>query len=800
MFGRGNSTDVTDMDLQQLQSDTSLERDNAEKNRYQENFYISESSTFQQQPEPEMKVEHQFPEVCSDSRSVRKPIKILKDRIRKQKMADKVADMESLIWLDHRMKTLPQVNQTKTPLQADLQVNTQNIKNIDNYLRGNSTDPTEMDPEQLPSDMPFETLERYNVEKNWYLENFYISESSTSQQQPESEMKVEHQFPEVCSDSRSVRKRMKILKDRIHRQKMADKRTDLELLLWVKLKLKAFPVSLQIPASFNQIRNEWPMRPDLQIILQKMQDIKAKSKDRVLTENDMNGELGIVIQELDTLRARRLKEQERDLDAVLGTDMGTKNLIEKFSSEFPWLFSQDQVQESLSTLGAQFKSLENQLYDKNNNKVSFKDFEGLEEALKKTNGLDLLPGYLKPIANQIEKAHGEATGIAHEYIQLFVCAAINEMQESAVKSLNWDTLKKWGATLNYARQLGFQVSLADELLRKTFVAYMCFKFLINQPDDKKNNQVSDEDLESQVYGSWSTFGAEFKSLENQHYEENNNKVSFKDFEGLEEALEKNNAFGLPDYLKPIVNQIEKARGEATGIAHACIQHFVCAAIKEMQDSALESLNWDTLEKWGATLNYARQLGFQVSFADELLRKTFVTYMYFKFLINQPDDKKNNQVSDEDLESQVCGSWSTFGAEFKSLENQLYEENNTKVSFKDFEGLEEALKKTNAFGLPDYLKPIANQIEEARGKAAGLDHGCIQILVCAAIKEMQDSALESLNWDTLKKWGGTLNCARQLGFQVSFADELLRKTLVAYMCFKFLINQPDDKNNNQGKFR
>ncbi|XP_017631040.1 uncharacterized protein LOC108473794 isoform X2 [Gossypium arboreum] len=469
-----------------------------------------------------MKVEQQFPKVCSDSKSASTLIKILMDRIHRQIMADKVADMESLIWLHHRMKTLSQVNQTKTPLLADLQVNTQNIKNVDNYLRGNSTDPTEMDPEQLPSDMllgRLERLERYKAEKNWYQENFYISESSTSQQQPEPEMKVEHQFPEVCSDSRSVRKRMKILKDRIHRQKMADKRTDLELLLWMKLKLKAFPVSLQIPASFNQIRNEWPMRPDLQIILQKMQDIKAKSKDLVLTENDMNGELGIVIQELDTLRARRSKEQERDLDAVLDTDMGTKTLIEKFSSEFPWLFSQDQVQESLSTLGAQFKSLENQLYDENNNKVSFKDFEGLEEALKKTNALDLLPGYLKPIANQIEKAHGEATGIAHAYIQLLVCAAINEMQESAVKSLNWETLKKWGATLNYARQLGFQVSFADELLRKTFGAYVCFKFLINQPDDKNNNQVSDKDLESQVYGSWSTFGAQFKSLENQPYEE-----------------------------------------------------------------------------------------------------------------------------------------------------------------------------------------------------------------------------------------------------------------------------------------
>ncbi|KAK8330200.1 hypothetical protein V6Z12_A11G380000 [Gossypium hirsutum] len=82
--------------------------------------------------------------------------------------------------------------------------------------------------------------------------------------------------------------------------------TDMEVLLWKKL--VPFPDSLQIPASFNQIRNEWPLRPDLQKISQKMQDIKTKSNNDV-TLDGLN-------QELDALGKKR-KEQERALGAVL---------------------------------------------------------------------------------------------------------------------------------------------------------------------------------------------------------------------------------------------------------------------------------------------------------------------------------------------------------------------------------------------------------------------------------------------------------------------------------------------------
>ncbi|MBA0561895.1 hypothetical protein Golob_018688, partial [Gossypium lobatum] len=64
--------------------------------------------------------------------------------------------------------------------------------------------------------------------------------------------------------------------------------TDMEVLFWKNQ--VAFPVSLQTPASFDQIRNDWPMRPDLQEILKKMEDIRAKS-DNDVTLDELNREL-----------------------------------------------------------------------------------------------------------------------------------------------------------------------------------------------------------------------------------------------------------------------------------------------------------------------------------------------------------------------------------------------------------------------------------------------------------------------------------------------------------------------------
>ncbi|KAB2006892.1 hypothetical protein ES319_D11G379400v1 [Gossypium barbadense] len=125
------------------------------------------------------------------------------------------------------------------------------------------------------------------------------------------------------------------------------------------------------------------------------------------------------------------------------------------------------------------------------------------------------------------------------------------------------------------------------------------------------------------------------------------------------------------------------------------------------------------------------------------------------------------------------------SKLRDLENQLHDKDNNKVEYKDFLGLEQALKKTAWGKTPDYLQTIAIRIEKARGKATDVFHIPAQVPVCAAIKEMEDFSVEDLDWDTLKKWGATLNYAKKYGFQVGFADNLLKKNLLAYLVIQNL---------------
>ncbi|KAG8491269.1 hypothetical protein CXB51_014446 [Gossypium anomalum] len=206
-----------------------------------------------------------------------------------------------------------------------------------------------MDLQQLQNDTP---LERYNAEKNRYQENCYIGESSTSQQQPEPEMKEEHHFPEERSCSRSVLERMETLMDRICRQKMT------------------FFLAC------------------------------APAQDR-------------------------------------GSCMS-------FESKFVHFM--------------------NQLYNNGNNKVKYKDFQGLEDALANT-AWGKVPDYLKSIGIRIEDARGKATEFSHTGIQILVCAVIKEMEYMSLEDLDWGTLKKWAAALNYGNEHGFQVGFANNLLQ-----------------------------------------------------------------------------------------------------------------------------------------------------------------------------------------------------------------------------------------------------------------------------------------------------------------------------------------------
>ncbi|XP_038992840.1 uncharacterized protein LOC120116385 isoform X2 [Hibiscus syriacus] len=151
---------------------------------------------------------------------------------------------------------------------------------------------------------------------------------------------------------------------------------------------------------------------------------------------------------------------------------------------------------------------------------------------------------------------------------------------------------------------------------------------------------------------------------------------------------------------------------------------------------------------------------------------------------------NSFLSKEMLQLMLVSLWNKikmvkiYSLKFRDLENQLYSEDNNKVENRDFLGLEQALDHTTGRKVPDHLKLIEFRIENDRGKAAGSAHFSVLVLVCAAIKEMEESD-EFSDWETLKKWAATLNQAKELGFRVGFADKLLKMKLLAYFATQLL---------------
>ncbi|KAK5787367.1 hypothetical protein PVK06_042021 [Gossypium arboreum] len=116
--------------------------------------------------------------------------------------------------------------------------------------------------------------------------------------------------------------------------------------------------------------------------------------------------------------------------------------------------------------------------------------------------------------------------------------------------------------------------------------------------------------------------------------------------------------------------------------------------------------------------------------------------------------------------------------FIALENQVYDQGNKQVELEDFQGLLEELKKLRWGEIPSYLQPIASRIVKDVAKVE-FCHTTALVLFCAAVKEMEDFPTEKLDLDMLKKWGATLRKAKEVGFQAGFADDWLKKNLLAY---------------------
>ncbi|MBA0858827.1 hypothetical protein Goshw_000820, partial [Gossypium schwendimanii] len=91
--------------------------------------------------------------------------------------------------------------------------------------------------------------------------------------------------------------------------KMKDKIADMEVIIRIVCNMAAINAShllARVFGSLEHIKTQWPIRPDLQHIKQKIQEIESNYKDDSLTE-EAKGRLVEVGDELERLDQERLK-------------------------------------------------------------------------------------------------------------------------------------------------------------------------------------------------------------------------------------------------------------------------------------------------------------------------------------------------------------------------------------------------------------------------------------------------------------------------------------------------------------
>ncbi|TYH47318.1 hypothetical protein ES332_D11G403400v1 [Gossypium tomentosum] len=363
------------------------------------------------------------------------------------------------------------------------------------------------------------------------------------------------------------------------------------------------------------------------------------------------------------------------------------------------------------------------------------------------------------------------------------------------------------------------------------------------PVDQDHESLLAREMLKRNYSSW------LSGL----FNKDNNSVEVAHFHGLQEALDETRYGETPDYLKRIATLIEVDRGKATKFGHKNIEVLVCAAFKEMEDwRTPKDSGCNQLKKWAATLNMGKEQDFEVKFADDTLNNIclacYASLMIYggdgsiqfiplgntitsgmlqkggreaseaQYNTNTPplshsDNQMNLMLSgsnkrdgvseagvqgtemndvtitvDQDHGSLLAGE--ILKRNYSSWLSGLFNKDNNSVEVAHFHGLQEALDKTRYGETPDYLKGIAALIEVDRGKATKFGHKNIEVLVCAAIKEMEDwRTPKDSGYNQLKKWAATLNMGKEQDFEVKLADDMLNNICLA--CYAYLMIYGED---------
>ncbi|XVF10975.1 hypothetical protein REPUB_Repub07fG0229200 [Reevesia pubescens] len=149
--------------------------------------------------------------------------------------------------------------------------------------------------------------------------------------------------------------------------------------------------------------------------------------------------------------------------------------------------------------------------------------------------------------------------------------------------------------------------------------------------------------------------------------------------------------------------------------------------------------------------------------------------------------------------------STFKPLLESFLGQLDANVKSQVDYSDFKILEEDTGKdfrmVGRFNVPLPLAPISERINDTFGDitSESSQSDCAAtpsyVLLCAAIKDMDDFKLEQVTKAKILLWRDAINSAFNVQFKVGFAKKHLKRIARAYFGFKAMEEKSNEKLKN-----
>ncbi|KAA3453088.1 Ocs element-binding factor 1 [Gossypium australe] len=146
----------------------------------------------------------------------------------------------------------------------------------------------------------------------------------------------------------------------------------------------------------------------------------------------------------------------------------------------------------------------------------------------------------------------------------------------------------------------------------------------------------------------------------------------------------------------------------------------------------------------------------------------------------------NEIKNLQQMNSEAGTCSNDDTSISDLLMKIDTDEESKVKFSDFTGLDGKHVTVGKYCFPLSLHPTLELIIKVRGDVAATSKmnlsiaERIYIMFCASIKEMHDLRLEQITECRILKWRDAIKDALRMNFKVNFAMEHLKKIACAYI--------------------